>query len=42
MRKAAGKSDSYIDQEIGAAKSMSNTAFENRKVGDETLMVFKY
>jgi integrase len=41
LRKAAGKSDSYIDQEIGAAKSMINTANENKKVGGDTVMVFK-
>jgi len=41
LRKAADKSDSYIDQEIGAAKSMINTANENKKVGGDTVMVFK-
>ena len=41
IRKTAGKSDSYIDQEIGAAKSMINTAFDNRKVGGETIRIFK-
>lgn len=40
-RKQQGKSDSYIDQEIGAAKSMINTAFDNRKVGADTLRVFR-
>lgn len=41
IRKSAGKSDSYVDQEIGAAKSMINTAFENKKVGGDTVMVFR-
>jgi integrase len=41
IRKAAGKSDSYIDQEIGAAKSMVNTAFNNEKVGGQTIRTFK-
>lgn len=40
-RKQAKKSDSYIDQEIGAAKSMVNNAFDNRKVGSDTLRVFR-
>jgi len=41
LRKKAGKSDSYIDQEIGAAKSMINTAYDNKKVGGETTIIFK-
>ena len=41
IRKAAGKSDSYIDQEIGAAKSMINTGYYNKKVGGDTVMVFQ-
>jgi hypothetical protein len=32
-RKAQGYSDSYIDQEIGAARTMVNKAFENDLVG---------
>jgi integrase len=40
-RKRAGKSDSYVDHEIGAVRSMINTAFINRKVSGETLRVFK-
>jgi integrase len=41
IRKQAEKSDSYIDQEIGAAKSMIICAFDNRKVGAKTLRVFR-
>ena len=41
IRKQSGKSDSYIDQEIGAVKSMINTAFLNRKVDGEILRVLK-
>jgi integrase len=41
IRKQAKKSDSYIDQEVGAAKSMVICAFYNRKVGAETLRVFR-
>jgi integrase len=40
-RKQDKKSDSYIDQEIGAAKSMINSAFDNRKVDADTLRVFR-
>ena len=41
IRKTSGKSDSYIDQELGSAKSMINTAFDNRKVGGDTIRIFK-
>ena len=41
IRKTSGKSDSYIDQELGSAKSMINTAFYNRKVGGDTIRIFK-
>jgi integrase len=40
-RKAEGKADSTIDQEIGAARGMINKAFDNDLVGGETLRVFK-
>lgn len=40
-RKAAGKSDSYIDTEIGAARTMINKAFDNDMVSGETVKAFK-
>ena len=40
-RSAAGYSDSYIDQEIGAARTMINKAFDNDLVGGDTLKTFK-
>ena len=40
-RKAAGYSDSYVDQEIGAAKTVVNKAFDNDLVSGETVKVFK-
>ena len=40
-RKAAGKADSYVDQEITAARTVVNRAFDNDKVSMETVKVFK-
>jgi len=40
-RKKEGYSDSYIDQEIGAARTMINKAFENDLVGGDVLRTFK-
>jgi integrase len=40
-RKNAGYSDSYIDQEVAAARTMINKAFDNDMVGGDTLKVFK-
>jgi integrase len=40
-RKTEGKSDSYIDQEIGAARTMINKAFDNDMVGIQSLKAFK-
>lgn len=40
-QKAAGLSDSYIDQQIGAARSVINRAFDNDKISGDTLRVFK-
>jgi integrase len=40
-RKSQGYADSTIDQEIGAARSMINKAFDNDQVGGETLRAFK-
>jgi integrase len=40
-RKQAGKSDSYIDQELGTVASMINTAFENEKVSGRSYKIFK-
>jgi integrase len=40
-RKKAGFSDSYIDQEIGAAKTVVNKAFDNDLVGGDTLKAFR-
>jgi len=41
MRKAKGLSDSYIDQEIGAARTMINKAFDNNMVDGDALRTFK-
>ena len=40
-RKKEGYSDSYIDNEIGAARTMIIKAFNNDLVGGDTLKVFK-
>ncbi len=40
-RKAAGYSDSYVDQEVTAAKTVVNKAFDNDFVSGETVKVFK-
>jgi len=40
-RKQAGKSDSYIDQELGSVASMINAAFENEKISGRCYKVFK-
>jgi integrase len=40
-RKKEGYSDSYIDQEIGAAKTVINKAFDNDLVGGDTLKAFR-
>ncbi|MGO9370835.1 MAG: tyrosine-type recombinase/integrase [Syntrophobacteraceae bacterium] len=40
-RKKAGKSDSYTDQDIGAARAMVNKAFENDMIGGEVVKVFR-
>jgi len=40
-RKAAGKSDSYVDQEVGAARSLINKAFVNGKISGDSLRAFK-
>jgi integrase len=40
-RKTAGYADSYIDQEIGGARTMINKAFDNDLVSGDTLKVFK-
>ena len=40
-RKAAGCADSTIDQEIGAARTMIDKAFDNEKVGGDVVRVFK-
>jgi integrase len=40
-RKRAGKSDAYIDYEIGAGRAMVNKAFENDMVSGETVKVFR-
>jgi integrase len=40
-RKAAGYSESYIDQEVGAARTMIYKAFDNDLVGGDTLKAFK-
>jgi integrase len=40
-RKNEGLSDSYIDQHIGAARTMINKAFDNDLVGGDVLRTFK-
>ncbi len=40
-RKAAGYSDSYIDQEIGAARAVINKAFDDDLVSGDTVKVFR-
>ena len=40
-RKGLGLSDSYVDQEIGAARGMINKAFDNDLVSGDTIRVFK-
>ena len=40
-KKEAGYSDSYVDHEIGAARTMINKAFDNDIVGGDTLKAFK-
>jgi len=40
-RKIAGYADSYIDQQIGAARTMVNKAFDNNIVSGDILRVFK-
>lgn len=40
-RKAAGYSDSYVDQEVAAARTMINKAFDNDMVGAEVIRTFK-
>jgi len=40
-RKKEGYSDSYVDHEVGAARTMLNKAFDNDMVGADTLKVFK-
>ena len=41
MRKSKGLSDSYIDQQVGAAHTMLNRAFEGEKIGGDSLKPFK-
>jgi len=41
QRKEAKYSDSYIDQEIGAARTMINKAFDNDLISGDTLRTFK-
>jgi integrase len=41
QRKEQGKSDSYIDQEIGAARGMVKDAWNNDKVSGDALKPFK-
>ncbi|RJR35121.1 MAG: site-specific integrase [Desulfobacteraceae bacterium] len=40
-RKAEGYSDSYVDQQIGAAKAVIGKAFDNDIVGGDTVKAFK-
>ena len=40
-RKKEGKADATIDQEVGAAKTMVNKAFDNNLVSGDTLKAFK-
>lgn len=41
LKKEAGYSDSYIDQVIGAARTMINKAFDNDMIGGDVLRTFK-
>lgn len=41
QRQEQGKSDSYIDQEIGAARGMIKEAWDNNKVSGDALKPFK-
>ena len=40
-RKKAGYADSYVDQEIGAARTVINKAFDNDMVGGDIMKTFK-
>ncbi|MDI6616107.1 MAG: site-specific integrase [Syntrophaceae bacterium] len=40
-RKAKGYSDSYVDQEIGAARTMINKAFDNDLISGDVVKVFR-
>lgn len=40
-RKEAGNADSYVDQEIGAARTMIIKAFDNHLIGGDVLKTFK-
>ncbi len=40
-RKSAGKSNSYIDQEIGTARNMLNTAWDGEKISGDALRPFR-
>jgi integrase len=40
-QKAKGFSDSYVDQQVGAARTMINKAFDNNLVSGDTLRIFK-
>ena len=40
-RKKAGYSDSYVDHEVGAAKTIIYAAYGDAKVSEKTVMVFK-
>ena len=40
-QKAAGYSDSYVDQQTGAAKTVVNKAYDDRMVSAETVQAFK-
>ena len=41
LRKASGMSDSYVDQEAGAAKRVVFKAHENRKVSADVVLAFR-
>lgn len=41
IRKEAKYSDSYVDQEVGAARTMINKAFDNDLISGDTLRTFK-
>lgn len=40
-RKSEGQSDSYVDAQIGAARTMINKAFDNDLVGGDVVKVFR-